>query len=122
MRSIDIPMAVALVGIAEGVANAAFRSAPRETVRGFSDVVLKSPQTEAVREWLATSAGALCLDLWQRRLVEVSQLARPGARETAALAIRQWEKSGIDLPQSLRDTRDRLATDCRLRVRNAIMG
>jgi len=118
----DEPLAVALVGIAEGVANAAFLIEPAKVISAFSEVVLADHVDDALKEWRSARAGRLCLELWERRLADASILAAPEAREAAAEAIRQWERAGIELPQRLLASRDRLSQDCRLRVKKALKG
>jgi hypothetical protein len=119
VRNSDPALASALVAIADGIATSVQSKHPAKVVRGFADVVFEDPTSQKL-EWLKTQAGRLCLELWQHRLIEVSQVPSPDAREAAAVAIRQWSASEIELPGKLREVMESLRNDCRLRVRKAI--
>lgn len=122
MRAEDEALSMALLGIAEAAAHIAFSAEPRVAVNGFRTLVLNDAPHADLAAWLSSTAGELCIEMWQQRLVEASRLPDPSARQAVAFTIFDWEKSAIPLPACLREVRERLANDCRLRVRSAISG
>lgn len=122
MMKKDEALSIALLGIAEAAAQIAYSTEPTTAIDGFRSLVLNDAPHPQLAAWLSSTAGALCIEMWQQRLVEASRLSNPSAREAAAFAIRRWEKSTITLPASLRMVREQLTNDCRLRVRAAICG
>ncbi len=122
MRRKDKALSMALLGIAEAAAQIAFCTEPTTTIVGFRSLVLNDAPHPELASWLSSTVGSLCIEMWQQRFVEASMLSDPSAREAVAFAIRKWEMSTIPLPACLQEARDRLADDCRLRVRAAISG
>lgn len=122
MRQKDEALSIALTGIAEAVAQVGFSTDPGTTIFGFRSVILSDAPHPDLDAWLSSTAGKLCMEMWQPRLVEGARLSDPTAREAVALTIRRWEKSAIPLPACLIEVRERLGKDCRLRVRAVFRG
>ncbi len=115
--------AAILVGVSDSIALLSLSTKANEVVRAFDDIVLRDSVDQfAAAASQATSWNQTLFRQWRQRLVFLARNASPEVRESVAKAVTRWICSDLPTANDLVEVRDRLAEDCRLRVRNAIVG
>ncbi|MCC7423752.1 MAG: hypothetical protein IT428_26100 [Planctomycetaceae bacterium] len=107
----------ALIGVAEGVAQAASHGYPARIVHGFQSVLFSGKNKAAVEVWRNSAAGRSTLDVWAARLCEIARVADADAREAVAVILRKWSEAQVEFRADMVETIAALKLDTRMRVR-----
>ncbi len=113
-------VAAILVGLAETTAQLSTGEKADDIVCAFENIILDScvKQIRTAESKKKTWCITL-LNQWRQRLISLSQHPSPEVRVNVAFALNRWVKSDLPSGEELDALRDKLAQDCRLRVRNA---
>jgi hypothetical protein len=115
----DPATSIALVGATETAAHLGMGPNSNGVIAGFRSVVFAKRTIPATSEWLASPAGMLCLEMWQRRLVDAARSASPEVRAAVARTLSDWKQSGLKTFEQSVEVLGQLTKDCRLRVQSA---
>ncbi|MEZ5944363.1 MAG: hypothetical protein R3C18_23490 [Planctomycetaceae bacterium] len=114
--------AAKLVALADTVAIIAGDKSIPDVLGAFQKIVLKQRLGEFSKGSVRKSAwGQALFEQWAHRLNTLSQHASADVRVNVAAIATAWKKHGLPYAGTIDDVMKRLQSDCRLRVRNALV-